>query len=82
MKKGIHPAYFPKAKATCACGAVFTVGSTAEKISVEICSSCHPFYTGGDKVIDTAGRVERFKQKTAKAAAKKTTKKKRVAAVS
>ena len=84
MKKDIHPKYFPEAKATCACGAVFAVGSTAEKISVEICSACHPFYTGGDKVIDTAGRVERFKTKTAKAAAKKTTKtaKKRVAVVS
>ncbi len=82
MKKEIHPKYFPEAKATCACGAVFTVGSTTEKISVEICSACHPFYTGADKVIDTAGRVERFKRKTAKTAAKKTTTKKRAAPVS
>ena len=75
MKNEIHPAYFPSAKATCACGAVFSVGSTQEAIGVEICSQCHPFYTGADKVIDTAGRVERFKAKTARSAAKKTAKK-------
>ncbi len=75
MKKEIHPAYFSDAKATCACGAIFAVGSTKPELRVEICSNCHPFYTGGDKVIDTAGRVERFKAKTAKAAAKKTIKK-------
>ncbi len=75
MKKEIHPAYFPTAKATCACGATFVVGSTKKELSVEICSQCHPFYTGTDKIVDTAGRVERFKAKTAKAAAKKTTKK-------
>lgn len=69
MKKDIHPAYYPKAKAQCVCGAVFEVGSTLEKINVEICRACHPFYTGGEKVIDTAGRVERFKKK--RAAAKK-----------
>ncbi len=76
MKKEGHPAYFSDAKATCACGAVFTVGSTKKELSVEICSACHPFYTGTDRTVDTAGRVERFKAKTAKAAAKKTTKKK------
>lgn len=74
MKSDIHPKYYPEAKVTCACGNVFTVGSTMEKISVEICSACHPFYTGGDKIVDTAGRVERFKQKQAKAVAKKTAK--------
>ena len=63
MKKDIHPTYFPKAKVTCACGNVFTVGSTVESLSVEICSNCHPFYTGKDKLIDTAGRVEKFNKK-------------------
>lgn len=76
MKKDIHPQYFPKAAVSCACGAIFAVGSTKPELRVEICSQCHPFYTGGDKVIDTAGRVERFKAKTAKAAAKKTSSKK------
>ncbi len=61
MKTDIHPKYYNKAKATCVCGASFVVGSTMEKLNVEICSQCHPFYTGMDKVIDTAGRVERFK---------------------
>lgn len=66
MKKDIHPLYFPKAVVTCACGAVFHVGSTKENINVEICSACHPFYTGNEKVIDTAGRVERFKVRASK----------------
>jgi large subunit ribosomal protein L31 len=70
MKKDIHPLYFPNATATCACGHTFTIGSTKEKIEVEICSNCHPFYTGMDKVIDAAGRVEKFKSKRAKAALK------------
>ena len=74
MKKDIHPQYFEKAKATCACGAVFYVGSTQEKIEVEICDQCHPFYSGGDKIVDSAGRVERFKAKQAKASGKKTAK--------
>ncbi len=72
MKKEIHPTYFEKAHVTCACGNKFTLGSTKEKIEVEICSACHPFYTGNDKVVDSAGRVEKFKSKQAKA---KTTKK-------
>lgn len=75
MKKDIHPQYFPNASVVCACGNKFTVGSTKESISVEICSACHPFYTGGDKVIDTAGRVERFKARAAKVGAKKAAKK-------
>lgn len=66
MKTDTHPKYFPEAKVTCACGNVFSIGSTKEKIDVEICSACHPFYTGNDKVIDTAGRVERFKARAAK----------------
>jgi len=67
MKKEIHPAYFPEAKVTCACGNSFTVGSTSEKIEVEICSACHPFYTGTEKILDAAGRVEKFKVRKAKA---------------
>lgn len=71
MKKEIHPKYNTSTKATCACGAAFSVGSTIEKIEVEVCSSCHPFYTGTEKVIDTAGRVEKFKARMAKAKKKK-----------
>jgi len=72
MKKNIHPKYNIKTKATCACGASFEVGSTNEKIEVEICSYCHPFYTGNEKVMDTAGRVERFnKRRIASASLKK-----------
>ena len=65
MKKAIHPQYDLNTKATCACGAVFLVGSTIPEIKVEICSSCHPFYSGNEKVIDTAGRVERFNKRRA-----------------
>ncbi len=66
MKTDIHPTYYPKAKVTCACGNAFTVGATKPEIEVEICSHCHPFYTGQEKIIDTAGRVERFRRKIAK----------------
>ncbi|MDP3778660.1 MAG: 50S ribosomal protein L31 [bacterium] len=65
MKKDIHPTYH-QAKVDCACGNTFTVGSTKTLLEVEICSSCHPFYTGTSKMIDTAGRVEKFKQRLAK----------------
>ena len=71
MKKDIHPKYYPKAKVTCACGNKFEIGSTLEKIDVEICSACHPFYTGNEKIVDTAGRVEKFKARMAKADTKK-----------
>jgi large subunit ribosomal protein L31 len=70
MKKETHPTYFPQAKVTCACGASFTVGSTKEKLEVEICSNCHPFYTGNDKILDAAGRVEKFKARRAAATKK------------
>ena len=66
MKTGIHPKYDMKTKATCACGAVYEIGSTLPDIKVEICSACHPFYTGNEKSVDTAGRVERFKKRAAK----------------
>ncbi|MFA6355134.1 MAG: 50S ribosomal protein L31 [Candidatus Paceibacterota bacterium] len=65
MKKDIHPKYNDKSVVTCACGATFPVGSTMDKITVEICSQCHPFYTGNEKVLDTAGRVDRFKKRAA-----------------
>ncbi|MDO8669278.1 MAG: 50S ribosomal protein L31 [Candidatus Buchananbacteria bacterium] len=63
MKKDIHPKYFKEAKVTCACGNTFTIGSTLENISVEICSACHPFYTGKQKLVDSARRVDKFKKK-------------------
>ncbi|PJE59615.1 MAG: 50S ribosomal protein L31, partial [Candidatus Portnoybacteria bacterium CG10_big_fil_rev_8_21_14_0_10_44_7] len=66
MKKDIHPQYYPKVKARCACGAVFEVGSTKENLEVEVCSACHPFYTGKGKLVDTTGRVDRFKKLVAK----------------
>lgn len=60
MNKEIHPKYFDKSTISCVCGNNLVVGSTIEKISIEICSACHPFYTGKKKIIDTAGRVEKF----------------------
>ena len=72
MKTDIHPEFHTNAKATCACGASFVVGSTVKEIRMEICSNCHPFYTGKDKVLDTAGRVEKFRQRKAAATPKKT----------
>ena len=75
MKKDIHPKYFNKAKTTCVCGATYDFGSTKETINVEICGGCHPFYTGNEKVLDTAGRVEKFKTRATKATVKKAPKK-------
>ncbi len=65
--KEIHPKYHDKAKVTCACGEVFDIGSTKESITIEVCSACHPFYTGKKKILDTMGRVEKFKERVAKA---------------
>ena len=62
MKKGIHPKY-EKSTISCACGNSFETGSTKKNMKVEICSVCHPFFTGKQKIIDTAGRVERFNRK-------------------
>lgn len=76
MKPDTHPIYYKEAKATCVCGHSFTLGATQEKIEVEICSNCHPFYTGKQTLVDTAGRAERFKARAAKAATEKVTKKK------
>ncbi len=62
LKKGIHPDY-QEATVRCACGETFTTGSVKKEIKVEICSKCHPFFTGKQKFVDTGGRVERFKRK-------------------
>ena len=62
MKQGIHPEY-QVATVNCACGNTFETRSTRQTLSVEVCSACHPFYTGRQKLIDTAGRVERFRKK-------------------
>ncbi|MCX7589432.1 MAG: 50S ribosomal protein L31 [bacterium] len=77
MKKNIHPKYFSNSKVECACGNVFTVGSTRESIIVEICHKCHPFYTGEEKLIDTAGRAEKFKARKEKAQSSLSKKKKK-----
>ena len=66
MKTDIHPKYFAKASVKCACGNTFFTGSTKEFIETEICSKCHPFYTGKEKVLDKVGRVQKFKDKLAK----------------
>ena len=65
MKKDIHPQYYPDAKVICACGNQFTVGSTLPEIRTEICSLCHPYYTGKQKLVDTARRVEKFQARLA-----------------
>jgi large subunit ribosomal protein L31 len=62
MKKGIHPKY-EKAIISCACGNSFETGSTKKNMKIEICSVCHPFFTGKQKIVDTAGRVDRFNKK-------------------
>jgi large subunit ribosomal protein L31 len=64
MKKDIHPKYYPKAKVSCACGNSFFTGSTQEEIKTELCSACHPFYTGKQKLVDSARRVEKFRTKS------------------
>ncbi|OGY09646.1 MAG: 50S ribosomal protein L31 [Candidatus Blackburnbacteria bacterium RIFCSPHIGHO2_01_FULL_44_64] len=63
MKAQIHPQYYPEAQVTCACGNKFTVGSTLPQIKIDVCSKCHPFFTGQLRYVDTAGRVDRFKAK-------------------
>jgi large subunit ribosomal protein L31 len=74
MKAGIHPKWHNNAKVTCACGNTFTIGSTQPKLEVEVCSACHPFFTGQMKYVDTAGRVDAFKAKQKKARKKVLTK--------
>jgi large subunit ribosomal protein L31 len=71
MKEKIHPEYFPNAQVICGCGNTFTTGSTKKMLKVELCSKCHPFFTGERRMIDTAGRVERFEQRYKKTEAKR-----------
>lgn len=65
MKENLHPRY-QKCDVTCSCGATFVTRSTRESLKIEICSQCHPFYTGKQKIIDSAGRVEKFNRRYAK----------------
>jgi len=76
MKNNIHPQYYKNAVIACVCGNIIKVGSTKEKTEVEICNKCHPFYTGAEKLIDAAGRVEKFKARKVKgeSSPKRTTK--------
>ena len=67
MKATIHPEYYTDAKVSCACGVTFTTGSTSKELHTEICSNCHPFYTGKQKLLDTAGKVDKFKKHVATA---------------
>ncbi len=73
MKSNIHPTFYPNAKVSCACGNAFTTGSTMEELHTEVCSQCHPFYTGKQKLLDTAGVVDKFKKRSATAATIKAT---------
>ena len=63
MRDKIHPEYYDNAKVTCLCGNTFTIGSTKAEIRVEVCGKCHPFYTGEQRIVDSMGRVERFKKR-------------------
>jgi large subunit ribosomal protein L31 len=63
MKKDIHPQYYPDAKVICACGNTWTTGSTRKEIRTDMCSICHPFFTGEQRIVDTAGQVERFERR-------------------
>ncbi len=78
MKTDIHPKYYKDAKIICSCGNTFTTGATQPEIRVEICAKCHPFYTGEEKLLDTAGRVEKFRARSAKKVAAPAVKKVRV----
>ena len=66
MKDNIHPKYYPEAKVICACGNTWTTGATQEEIRTDVCSACHPFYTGEQRIVDTAGQVERFMRRLEK----------------
>lgn len=79
MKKDIHPKYYSDAKTTCACGNVIRAGSTVKEMQIEICSACHPFYTGKKKMADVTGRVDRFKKLAEKTIQKKVAKKEKKA---
>lgn len=68
MKPSIHPQFYPTATVTCACGNSFTTGSTEKALRTEVCSQCHPFYTGKQKLLDAAGSIDKFKKRKAAAA--------------
>ncbi|MBV1776744.1 50S ribosomal protein L31 [Burkholderiaceae bacterium DAT-1] len=70
MQAGIHPNY-KEINVTCSCGSVFKTGSTGKDLHIEVCSDCHPFYTGKQKIVDTAGRIDKFRQKYGSLGAKK-----------
>jgi len=84
MKKDIHPKYYPEARISCACGNVIVTGSTRPEMKVEVCSACHPFYTGKQRLVDATGRLDRFKKRFEKTTkikadkAKKTVRKPRI----
>ncbi len=69
MKAETHPQYYPEAKVICACGNTFSTGATVKEIHIELCSACHPFYTGKQKLLDTSRRVEKFQERASKKAA-------------
>jgi large subunit ribosomal protein L31 len=71
VKEKIHPTWYANANVHCACGHTFTTGSTLKDISIEVCSACHPLFTGQQKFLDTAGRVDKFNQRMAAAEQKK-----------
>ncbi len=77
MKDKIHPTYYHDTTVTCGCGNTFVTGSTVQELHVEVCSNCHPLYTGKQKMVDTQGRVDRFKRLKAKATARPAVKKTR-----
>ncbi|NLV74703.1 MAG: 50S ribosomal protein L31 [Chloroflexi bacterium] len=68
MKEKIHPQYYPNATVVCACGNTWQTGSTKEQLNTDICSKCHPFFTGQQRIVDTGGKVERFTSKVERAA--------------
>ncbi len=71
MKTEIHPQYYPDATVTCLCGNTFTTGATQPELKTEVCSTCHPFFTGTQRIMDTGGQVERFRRRQEKAAERK-----------
>jgi large subunit ribosomal protein L31 len=68
MKPKIHPKYYPEARVTCACGTTWTTGATVPEIRVDVCSACHPFYTGQQRIVDAAGQVDRFMKRLERSA--------------
>jgi len=72
MKQEIHPKYYPEAVVRCACGNTWTTGSTVEELRTDVCSACHPFFTGEQRIVDTEGRVDRFYRRLQQASASQT----------